>query len=174
MAERSPAVAQLRAFLDELDVPSSELRRDPEGATWLSPDLQALVAADPACRAELRRFVDREIELFGSVRQRPDALFTHRVLKAATPQEIAGAGLDPRVRGVILALAYALATIVAYLMLAPLLGLAAVGTWAQQLAAVTGVGEGNHEAVGLGVLIGAAALGAAVAFGSRRRHTPPA
>lgn len=174
MAERSPAVAQLRAALDELDVPSSELRRDPDGKTWLSAEMQALVAADPACQAELRRFVDREIELFGSVRQRPDALFTHRVLKAATPQEIAGAGLDPRVRGVILALAYALATIVAYLMLAPLLGLAAVGTWAQQLAAVTGVGEGNHEAVGLGVLIGAAALGAAVAFGSRRRHTPPA
>lgn len=174
MAERSPKVAQLRAFLDELDVPSTELRRDPDGKSWLTPELQALVAAEPECKAELKRFVDREIELFGSVRQRADALFTHRVLKAATPQQIAGAGLDPRVRGVILALAYALATLVAYLMLAPLLGLAAVGTWTQQFAQAAGVGEGNREGFGLGVLLAAAGLGAAVAFGSRRRHTPPA
>lgn len=173
MAEREP-VEQLRAFLDELDVPSKELSRDPEGASWLTPELRALVAADPACQAELKRFVDREIELFGSVRQRPDALFTHRVLKAAAPQEIAGRGLDPRVRGVILALFYAAATIVAYLMLAPLLGFAAVGTRTQQFAAAAGVGEGNREAVGLAVMLGVAALAALVAFGSRRRHTPPA
>lgn len=174
MADRSPAVARLRAFLDDIDVQSSELRRDPEGKSWLPPDMQALIAADPACLAELRRFVNREIELFGSVRQRPDALFTHRVLKAAAPHEIAGAGLDPRVRGLILALAYAGATVVAYFLLAPLLGLAAVGTWSQQFAAATGVGEGNGEAVGLVVLVTAAGVAVAVAFGSRRRHTPPA
>lgn len=171
MSERSPAVTSLRAFLDELDVPSAELRRDPEGKSWLSPEMQALVASDPQCHAELRRFVDREIELFGSVRQKPDALFTHRVLKAAAPQQIAGAGLDPRVRGIILALAYALATLVAYLMLAPLLGLAAVGTWTQRFAAVAGVGDNNREATGVAVLLGALGIAAAVALTSRR-HTP--
>lgn len=170
----SRSVAELRAFLDELDIPSAELRRDPDGKTWLSPTMQALVASDPLCLAELRRFVDREIELFGSVRQRPDALFTHRVLKAAAPQAIAGAGLDPRVRGVILALAYALATIVAYLMLAPLLGVAAVGTWTQRLAAAAGVGEDNRETTALAVLIAALGIAAAVALTSRRRDAPPA
>lgn len=173
MPERSPAVATLRAFLDELDVPSAELRRDPEGKSWLTPEMQALVAAEPLCQAELRRFVDREIELFGSVRQRPDALFTHRVLKAAAPEEIAGAGLDPRVRGVILALAYALATVVAYWMLAPLLGLAAVGTWTQRVAAVAEVGEVNREAIAVAALITAIGIAVALALTSRRRHQPP-
>lgn len=173
MPEQLSPVATLRAFLDELDVPSAELRRDPDGKTWLSPEMQTLVASDEQCRAVLRRFVDREIELFGSVRQKPDALFTHRVLKAAAPQEIAGAGLDPRIRGLILALAYALATVVAYLMLAPLLGLAAVGTWTQRFAAVAGVGENNREATGVAVLIGALGIAAAVALTSRRRQTPP-
>lgn len=184
MPELSPSVARLRSFLEEADIPSGVLRRDPEGTTWLPAELRALVDADPTCHEELRRFVDREIELFGSVRQKGDALFTDRVLKAAAPVEIAGAGLDGRVRGWILAFAYALATGVAYLMLAPLLGLAALGTWTSQLAAATGltdgaagvggsVGASNGAARAVAVLVGAAILVVAVAFMPSRRHTTP-
>ncbi len=129
----TPAVAQLRGFLDDADITSTVLRRDPSGQSWLPAELLTLVAADDACRRELARFVTRELELFDSVRQRSDALFTARVLQAAAPQTIAGAGLNPRLRGYILALAYALATATAYYMLAPILGLAAVDTWTQHL-----------------------------------------
>jgi anti-sigma factor RsiW len=174
MPEPSAKVARLRAFLDEVDVPSGDLRRDPEGKTWLSAEMQALVADDPACHAELRRFVDREIELFGSVRQKPDALFTAAVLKKTSPDQIVGAGLDPRLRGVILASAYALATAVAYFMLAPLLGLAAVGTWTDRLAAAAAVADGGEASPGLGLLVAAVGFAVVVAFGPRRGHTPPA
>lgn len=169
-----PAVARLRLFLEEADIPSGVLRRDPDGKTWLPAELRALVAADPSCQAELRRFVDREIELFGSVRQKSDALFTDRVLKAAAPVQIAGAGLDARYRSLILAFAYALATGVAYLMLAPLLGLAALGTWTGQLAQTVGVDEGgNVGARAVAVLVGASILVIVVAFVPWRRHTTP-
>ncbi len=174
MPELSP-VARLRCFLEEADIPSGVLRRDREGSTWLPAELRALVAADPQCHEELHRFVDREIELFGSVRQKGDALFTDRVLKAAAPVQIAGAGLDSRQRGLILAFAYAMATGVAYLMLAPLLGLAALGTWTDRLASAVGVEDGSG-AVGVRaamVLIGAAILVVAVAFMPSRRHTTP-
>jgi len=175
MPESLPvAVARLRSFLEEADIPSSVLRRDPEGTTWLPAELRALVDADPACHVELRRFVDREIELFGSVRQRSDALFTDRVLRAAAPVQIAGAGLDRRYRSYILAFAYALATGVAYLMLAPLLGLAALGTWTGQVAEVVGGEEGGGAGLrAVAVLVGAVVLVAAVAFVPWRRHTTP-
>lgn len=168
------AVARLRNFLEEADIPSSVLRRDPEGTTWLPTELRALVDTQPACRDELRRFVDREIELFGSVRQRSDALFTDRVLRAAAPVQIAGASLDRRYRSYILAFAYALATGVAYLMLAPLLGMASLGTWTGQLAEVIGDEEGGSAGLRAGlVLVGAVVLVAAVAFVPWRRHTTP-
>jgi hypothetical protein len=166
------------AFLEEADMPSGVLRRDPEGASWLPSELQALVAADPACRAELRRFVDREIELFGSVRQRSDALFTDRVLKAAAPgrspalASTAAIAADPRA---CLCARHG----VAYLMLAPLLGLAALGTWAEQFAAGrTGVGGGNRGGFAPWSCLLGAGLVAAVAFGPgggilRRRHDRP-
>ncbi len=182
MPESQPSVARLRSvldlrrFLEEADIPSSVLRRDPEGATWLPAELRALVTADDLCHSELRRFVDREIELFGSVRQKSDALFTDRVLKAAAPVQIAGAGLDSRQRGWILAFAYAMATVVAYWMLAPLLGLAALGTWSDRFAAAVGGDETGGGVVGVRaalVLIGAAVLVVAVAFMPSRRHTTP-
>lgn len=174
MRDLPASVARLRGFLEEADIPSSVLRRDPEGAGWLPAELRALVEAEPCCREELRRFVDREIELFGSVRQKGDALFTDRVLRAAAPVEIVGAGLDTRQRSYILAFAYALATGVAYLMLAPLLGLAALGTWTGQLSAV--VAAEDHDNAGLraaGVLVGAVILVVTVAFVPWRRHTTP-
>ena len=174
-------VARLRSFLEEADIPSSVLRRDPEGTTWLPAELRAHVDAEPACRDELRRFVDREIELFGSVRQRSDALFTDRVLRAAAPVQIAGAGLDRRYRSYILAFAYALATGVAYLMLAPLLGVAALGSsletffgaWTGPLAEAAGGDEGGAGMRAVAVLVGAVLLVAAVAFVPWRRHTTP-
>ncbi len=138
MPER-PAIRRLREALAELEIPSSTLRRDPSGDSWLPPELKALVERDPECREELRRFVIREIELFGSVRERPEAAFTARVLQAARPVEIAGAGLDPRVRSWILGLAYAVATVVGYLTVAPLLGLAGREGWL----------AGLHERLGL-------------------------
>lgn len=179
MPELQPSVARLRGFLEEADIPSGVLRRDPTGTTWLPAELRALVEGDELCRGELRRFVDREIELFGSVRQKSDALFTDRVLKAAAPVQIAGAGLNSRQRGWILAFAYAMATVVAYLMLAPLLGLAALGTWSDRFVPfvmAVGVEEGGNGAVGVRaalVLIGVAVLVVAVAFMPSRRHTTP-
>lgn len=190
MSEALPAaVARLRSFLEEADIPSGVLRRDPHGTSWLPAELRALVEAQTACRDELRRFVDREIELFGSVRQRSDALFTDRVLRAAAPVQIAGAGLDRRYRSYILASAYALATGVAYLMLAPLLGVAALGTsieavfgssfgssfgsWTGQLAEVVGGEDGGTGLGAVAVLVGAVGLVAAVAFVPWRRHTTP-
>ena len=130
MSELSPRVARLREHLEQLDVPSSTLKRDPWGATWLPAELKALVDGDAECREELRRFVDRELELFGSVRQRNDAMFAARVVKATGTVEIAGAGLDPRIRSWILGLFYALATVVGYVTLAPALigGAGQVGT----------------------------------------------
>ena len=175
MPELQPPVARLRGFLEEADIPSGVLRRDPTGTTWLPDELRALVDGDELCQEELRRFVDREIELFGSVRQKSDALFTDRVLKAAAPVEIAGAGLDSRLRSGILAFAYALATGVAYMMLAPLLGLAALGTWSSQIASAVGADDGG-TAVGarsIAVLVGAVILVVAVAFVPWRRHTTP-
>ena len=178
MPEPSPPVVRLRAFLEQADIPSSVLRRDPEGATWLPPELRARVAADPRCHDAVRRFVDREIELFGSVRQPSDVLFTDRVLRASAPVQIAGAGLESRRRGLILAFAYALATGVAYLMLAPLLGLAALGTWTERLAGVAGLDiGGSGDLRSTLVLVGAAIvvliLVLAVAFTPSRRHTTP-
>jgi hypothetical protein len=172
-ARLSPAVARLRGFLEEADIPSGVLRRDPEGRSWLPSELRALVAADPTCHAELHRFVDREIELFGSVRQRSDALFTDRVLKAAAPVQIAGAGLDSRYRSLILAFAYALATGVAYFMLAPLLGLAALRTWSEQLTEAVGVDDGGYVGVRALAVLAVAGLVVAVAFVPWRRHTTP-
>ena len=169
----APSVARLRGFLEEADIPSGVLRRDPEGKSWLPAELRALVSADPTCHAELRRFVDREIELFGSVRQRSDALFTDRVLKAAAPVQIAGAGLDSRYRSLILAFAYALATGVAYYMLAPLLGLAALGSWTGQLAQAIGVEDGGNIGARALAVLAAAGLIVAVAFVPSRRHTTP-
>lgn len=173
MSELPPAIAKLRAFLDALDVPSSTLKRDPEGATWLPPELQALVAADPACREDLRRFVDRELELFGSVRQRPDALFTARVLRAAEPVQIAGAGLDPQVRSWILGFSYALATGVAFVMLAPLLGLAMPQRWAAEVGAAVGLEvEAGPEPWGIALVGGALVAVLAIAFAPLRRSSP--
>jgi hypothetical protein len=169
----SPSVARLRGFLEEADIPSGVLRRDREGQSWLPAELRALVAADPTCQAELRRFVDREIELFGSVRQRSDALFTDRVLKAAAPVQIAGAGLDSRYRSVILAFAYALATGVAYYMLAPLLGLAALGSWTGQISRTIGGEDGGNIGLTALAVLAAAGLVVAVAFAPWRRHTTP-
>jgi len=169
----SPSVARLRGFLEEADIPSGVLRRDPNGGSWLPAELRALVAVDPTCHAELRRFVDREIELFGSVRQRSDALFTDRVLKAAVPVQIAGAGLDSRYRSLILAFAYALATSVAYFMVAPLLGLAALGSRTGQLAEVIGVDDGGNIGPRALAALAAAGLVVVVAFVPRRRHTTP-
>jgi hypothetical protein len=65
------------------------------------------------------------------------------------------------------------ATVVAYWMLAPLLGLAAVGTWTQRVAAVAEVGEVNREAIAVAALITAIGIAVALALTSRRRHQPP-
>lgn len=164
MSELSAKVAKLREVLEQLDVPSSTLKKDPWGATWLPAELRALVDDDDECREELKRFVDRELELFGSVRQRGDAMFTARVLKAAAPVEIAGAGLDPRVRSGILGLAYALATVVAYLMFAPFFGLADRGSVVGNIQAAVGLGDGLSTKWGVALLGTAIVTALAAAF----------
>ncbi|HEY8380324.1 MAG TPA: hypothetical protein VIK91_27750, partial [Nannocystis sp.] len=151
----------------------STLRRDPRGRTWLPPELDALVEADAECRAELRRFVDRELELFDSVRQRGDAAFRREVLQATRSLEIAGSGLDPRIRSWILGLFYALATIAGYYAIAPLVGLAGrSGVIAEARSALGLGGELGASSWGL-VLAGAAvALAALLAMAPRRRISP--
>jgi hypothetical protein len=176
MSELSPKVAKLREFLEQLDIPSSTLKKDPWGATWLPAELRALVDGGGECREELRRFVDRELELFGSVRQRGDAMFTARVIKAAAPVEIAGAGLDPRVRSVILGLAYALATAVAYLTVAPFIGLAGLadhGSVVGRIQAAVGLGEGLSTSWGLALIGTAIVTALAAAFVPSRSMPRP-
>lgn len=165
MSELAPKLARLREHLEQLDVPSSTLKRDPWGESWLPAELRALVEADAECREELRRFVDRELELFGSVRQRNDAMFAARVVKATGTVEIAGAGLDPRVRSWILGLFYALATVVAYVTLAPWIGLADRAGVVVRIHGALGLGgEAGLSAWGLSVVVfaGVAALAAAL------------
>lgn len=173
MSELSPKVAKLREFLEQLDIPSSTLKKDPWGATWLPAELRALVDDDGECREELKRFVDRELELFGSVRQRGDAMFTARVIKAAAPVEIAGAGLDPRVRSLILGLAYALATAVAYLMVAPFIGLADRGSVVGSIQAAVGLDEGVSMTWGVALLGTAIVTALAAAFVPSRQMPRP-
>lgn len=165
MPELSPPVARLREHLEQLDIPSSTLKRDPWGATWLPAEFKALVDGDAECREELRRFVDRELELFGSVRQRNDAMFAARVVKATETVEIAGAGLDPRVRSWILGLFYALATVVAYVTLAPWIGLAdRAGVVARIQGALGLGGEAGMSAMGLALVVVAAVAALAAAL----------
>ena len=95
------------------------------------------------------------------------------MLKAAAPVQIAGAGLDSRYRSLILAFAYALATGVAYFMLAPLLGLAALRTWSEQLAEAVGVDDGGYVGARALAVLAVAGLLVAVAFVPWRRHTTP-
>jgi hypothetical protein len=168
-ASPSPALVRLRAFLEQLDVPSSTLKRDPRGRTWLTPEIGALVQADAECRAELRRFVDREIELFDSVRQRNDPGFARDVLQATQSVEIAGSGLDPRIRSWILGSFYALATIIGYVTLAPLLGFAERGSVLAQARAALGLaGEAGASTWGLAAIGAAVALALILAYVPRR------
>ena len=103
--------------LCELDVQPADVRGDPSGKTWLPDELRALVEADERCQKVLAEWIDEELEFFDSVKLRPDALFTDRVVKATEPEQIAGAGLEPARRGLVLAAAYALAAGLAILFL---------------------------------------------------------
>ncbi|PCC66558.1 hypothetical protein SAMN02745121_00713 [Nannocystis exedens] len=171
MPESSPSIVRLRSFLEELDVQSSTLKRDPRGQTWLPPEIRALVESDPECRAELGRFVDRELELFDSVRQRNDPMFAKDVLNATHSVEIAGSGLDPRIRSWILGLFYALATIAAYATLAPLFGLSERGSVLAQARAALGLASEatSPSAWGLATVGAAVALALLLAFMPCRR-----
>lgn len=171
MPEPSPAIERLREFLEQLDVPSSTLKRDPRGRSWLPREFSAMVEADAECRAELGRFVDRELELFDSVRQRNDPLFAKDVLNATHSVEIAGSGLDPRVRSWILGLFYALATIAGYATLAPLIGLSERGGVLVQARAALGLASEatSPSAWGLAALGAAITLALLLAFMPSRR-----
>ncbi len=103
--------------LCELDVQAADVREDPSGKTWLPEDLRQLVETNARCREVLAEWIDEELEFFDSVKLRPDALFTDRVVKATEPEQIAGAGLEPGRRGLVLAAAYALAAALAILIL---------------------------------------------------------
>jgi hypothetical protein len=106
VAERTEA---LEEHLYSLDLRPAQLRSDPLGETWLGEEWFAAVVQEPELRGVLRRFVEEELELYDSVRGQADAFFTARVIEAASPMEVAGAGLAPRYRSWVLASAYALA-----------------------------------------------------------------
>lgn len=109
-----------RSYLLELEVASDVLRRDPSGRTWLEPEMFSLTQAKPDFRAILEEFVEEELELFSSVREAGDPLFTRRVLEATAPAEVAGSGLDPRWRGPLMTAAYAAGLLLTLLVLVPL------------------------------------------------------
>ncbi len=110
-----------RSYLLGLDVTSEILRNDPTGRTWLEPEFYALTQRDAACREVLEEFVEEELELFGSVRERGDPLFTKRVLEATAPTQVAGSGLDPRLRSPLITVAYAAGILLTLLVLIPLI-----------------------------------------------------
>jgi len=110
-----------RSSLLNLDVASDVLRRDPSGRTWLDAEFYSMCQEDPEWQAVLEEWVEEELELFGSVRERGDPLFTQRVLQATVPAEVAGVGLDPRWRSPVITIAYATAILVTLVVLIPLL-----------------------------------------------------
>ncbi|MEZ4427622.1 MAG: hypothetical protein R3A51_08050 [Nannocystaceae bacterium] len=115
--------------LCELEIDSATLRRDPDGATWLPDHLRTLVDAAPGHQQILRDWVEDELDLFDSVKVRDDLTFTSRVVEAAGPEEIAGAGLAPERRGYVLAVAYAAAVALAILLVRSLVGESSIWGW---------------------------------------------
>ena len=67
-----------RSSLLNLDVASDVLRRDPSGRTWLDAESYAMCQRDPDWKGILEEWVEEELELFGSVRERGDPLFEYR------------------------------------------------------------------------------------------------
>ena len=126
----------LQELLYELEVRSEVLRRDPRGLTWLSPNWQTSVQEDPRCQSILDEYVRDELELFDSVRERADALFTSRVVTATASTEILGAGTDPMTRTWILASAYAVAVAIGCGLLSTLM--LESGPWTGTLHALLG------------------------------------
>ena len=107
MAERTTEA--LEEHLYSLDIRPAQLRSDPLGETWIGDEWFEAVCLEPQLLGVVRRFVEEELELYDSVRGQADAFFTARVIEAASPMEVAGAGLAPRYRSWVLASAYALA-----------------------------------------------------------------
>ncbi len=130
MAERTEA---LEEHLYSLDLRPAQLRADPLGESWLGEEWFEAVVHEPELRGVLRRFVEEELELYDSVRGQADAFFTARVLEAASPMEVAGAGLAPQYRSWVLASAYALALGTASMLALPWLRGQGYASWSALL-----------------------------------------
>ena len=156
----SHASDRQEAFADALlalEVDAQRLRSDPQGHSWLPPELKRCVAEDPACARELAQFVELELELY-AVDKPSDAFFTRRVLERLPTQ----ATVDARRRTWILASAYALAIGVAYLLLGPLMASGELAGWLEPLRAWY---QGHaFEAAGLSMGLGVALMIAAAAL----------
>lgn len=160
----------LEAFLEHLyalELRPAQLRRDPYGESWLGAEWRDKVRDDPRYMAQLRLYVEEELELYDSVRGQADAFFTARVIEATSPEQVAGVGLAPRYRSWVLACAYAMATIAAVMIVGPWLRGSDAGATAMIHEAVShGLGGAIDDAQvpkvagGFGVLAGVAAAAA--------------
>jgi hypothetical protein len=108
---------RLRAFLDELEVDATTLRRDPRGETWLPEPARSWCEQNPACAAELQQFVSDELELFGLSDIGADPFFTARVVDEL-PEPLRWTGLSPNRRMLLLAAFHLAAGGIAYSVLA--------------------------------------------------------
>lgn len=181
--ETSRAEAFLAALV-ELDPGPAQLKRDPEGATWLPKVMQSQAAADPQCAEALRDFVETEMALFDLDPAGPGAaaLFTRDVVERLPPRK----DPDPRKRRIILMATYSVALLAALGIVVPLLGLSggsviegmhglvgearsAAGS-AQASSGVDGLGQAFGPSMAWGVLVLAALTAAVLTFlGTRRR-----
>lgn len=175
MTPEPRSIEALEEHLYSLELRPAQLRRDPDGATWLGAEWAALVRDDPRLRAVVHRFVEEELELYDSVRGQADAFFTARVIAAASPVEIAGAGLAPRYRSWILAFAYAMALGVAAMVFLPWLkghGVPSISESFHELIAheLGGEGAGSWLIAG-GLTLAAVVVASGIV--ARGRATPP-
>ncbi|MEX1367102.1 MAG: hypothetical protein AB1Z98_28500 [Nannocystaceae bacterium] len=169
------AVEQLESMLVELDVSPAELRRDPQGRSWLPAQARALVEAEPACAAMLRDFVDDELALLGALEDRSvvpsaDPFFTARVVDSLPPQAWAPNRLTPRRRLLVLGVFHLVAVMLALVVLSMVPE--STARWAEGAHSV--LRWGSQAGSSLWLTASAIAAVAVVALVAARSHDTPA
>ena len=151
--------------LSQLEPTADQLRRDPCGHGWIPAPLRARIDAHDNSEAIVRTYVETEMQLIDVAReQRSDPLFTARVMDALP--EDGGPVMDRGRRRTILAVAYSVAAVAAFVVVSPSLSSASLSWldpthgWAQAVQA------GGFARVGAG---GAVVIALALPFTGGRR-----